>query len=134
MAFLPNLLLFCDLFLHRQAAHCQPVDLDIADTQPTNYEVADRERANCEGSKRERAQSHRANGHCGNAIRPVRSELRVHLQAGTAFQKYRTKPRFSSRSFTRNIILTFVPESICPCSTSVMSVMKRPPSPNVIMP
>jgi hypothetical protein len=112
----------------------QPVDHDIAETH-----FADREKADGDGAQRDRDERQRAKGDGADRqgiqiVWTARGHYSISRQAGTAFQKYRTNPRFSSRSFTRNTILTFVPESICPCSTSVMSAMKRPPSLKVIMP
>ena len=55
-------------------------------------------------------------------------------RSGTAFQKYRVKPRASSLSLMRKAMRTGMPVSTSPCSTSVMSIMIRPPPSKTIIP
>src|SRR6185312_1507594 len=53
---------------------------------------------------------------------------------GAAFQKYRRKPRCLSTSLTRNIMRMRIPTASLSASTSVKSIIQRPPSSNWTMP
>src|SRR6185437_13069670 len=116
-------------------ADAQAADAQISDIQPVELRAPHTEPVDRHKAERQRTQSQRCDGDGRHGIGRDglgRNSTRTH--AGTAFQKYLTKPRFSSRSLTRKLMRTLVPLSTCPCSTSVMSAMKRPPSAKVIMP
>src|SRR3569623_2155238 len=53
---------------------------------------------------------------------------------GAAFQKYRRKPRCVSTSLPRNIMRKRMPTASLSASTSVKSIIQRPPSSNCTMP
>jgi hypothetical protein len=73
----------------------------MVDLNPPDPYFADRQKANRHRAQRDRAQSQRPDRDCtdrqgGQMTRVTRSHGIAFRQAGTAFQKYRTKPRFSS--------------------------------------